>query len=298
MGRQAQEEQTQEEARQSHWRIDMQIFQHISSIYITSRIFPTYPKHMAEMLWPITNDNHSVMYSALYQLVFYLGYLNTNLQEMAVLVATKCFQNNFFPCPQFTSDIINLAFLSLYFTPFSFFNKLGRKSKKETERFAISSGNVNCARGCWFVTTAVTKALRSHEVILKMPFAGMSTTKRGQYRQSDIPSDPHLCSTEWASNPHTHLAHRRLPYLSYYRIFLPENNSAHYFKGQAERMFTWELLAALSDKRQGHTSGIIASTEWELPAGSSVMATWPRLPCSQSTNTAQGQHSPGLGTFG
>lgn len=50
MGRQAQEEQTEEEARQSHWRIDMQMFQHISSIYITSRIFPTYPKHMAEML--------------------------------------------------------------------------------------------------------------------------------------------------------------------------------------------------------------------------------------------------------
>lgn len=88
---------------------------------------------------------------------------------------------------------------------------------------------------------------------------------------------------------------RRLPYLSSYRIFqdLPENNSAHYFKSQAERMFTWELLAALSDKRQGHTSGIIASTEWELPAGSSVTATWPRLPCSERTNTGTAYHRPG-----
>lgn len=92
MGRQAQEEQTQEEARQSHWRIDMQMFQHISSIYITSRIFPTYPMHMAGMSWPITNYNHSVMYSALDQGGLLLGvFKHCNLQETAVFLALSAF---------------------------------------------------------------------------------------------------------------------------------------------------------------------------------------------------------------
>lgn len=92
MGRQAQEEQTQEEARQSHWRTDMQMFQHISIIYITSRIFPTYPKHMAEMLWPITNYNNSVMYSALYQDSVLFGvFKHCNLQETAVFLALNAF---------------------------------------------------------------------------------------------------------------------------------------------------------------------------------------------------------------
>lgn len=89
MGRQAQEEQTQEEAWQSHWRIDMQMFQHISSICITSRIFP---KHMAEMLWPISNYNQSVMYSALYQGVILFGiFKHRNLQETAVFLALNVF---------------------------------------------------------------------------------------------------------------------------------------------------------------------------------------------------------------
>lgn len=92
MGRQTQEEQIQEEAWQSHWRIDMQIFQHISCIYIPSRIFPTYPKHIAEMLWPITNYNHSVMYSALYQGGLLFGvFKHSNLQETAVFLALNAF---------------------------------------------------------------------------------------------------------------------------------------------------------------------------------------------------------------
>jgi len=37
-------------------------------------------------------------------------------------------------------------------------------------------------------------------------------------------------------------------YLRSYRAFSKENNIIHRFSCQTKRMFTWELLAALSDK--------------------------------------------------
>lgn len=45
-------------------------------------------------------------------------------------------------------------------------------------------------------------------------------------------------------------------------------------------MFTGELVAALS-LRQGHTGGIIASTEGKLPAGFFVTISQLRLSCSR-----------------
>lgn len=70
--------------------------------------------------------------------------------------------------------------------------------------------------------------------------------------------------------PLIHMQHAGLPlpieeippfgHLCYYRIFWLENNSIHYFYCQTERMFTWELLAALLDKGKD-TSGTITSTE-------------------------------------
>lgn len=93
----------------------------------------------------------------------------------------------------------------------------------------------------------------------------------------------HLAGPRWIFPQHA----VQIPSMERFLLFGP----LRYFLYKKTTLFLNRILmrtcCCIPSQRQGHTGGLIASSEWEMPAGSSAAARWPGLSCGLGC----GQHN-------
>lgn len=148
---------------------------------------------------------------------------------------------------------------------------------------SLNAGRYSCLTDSTKTETPIQKALRICEVSCKMLQANTMKKESKEDSRANFVSLRILgtlsCvpSNRWTMRVQQVMQVTSMQGLPHFNPFLEENNFIHHLYCQTQRMFTWELTAALLDK--GKVSARGDSTEWGLPAGSCLTISWLNLCC-------------------